>query len=83
MLIQVIRCDNRCDSVQDDMLDSLIEAKDIVKFKRGTKWVTVGKHPVGNRKREKAVKANDEIAAKDSSFAGQIRKVSSSSLEPF
>ena len=83
MLIQVIRCDNRCDSVQDYMLDSLIEAKDIVKFKRGTKWVTIGKHPIGNRKREKAVKANDEIAADDSTFTRQYRKAYSSSLEPF
>lgn len=83
MLIQVIRSDNRCDSVQDDMLDSLIEAKDIVKFKRGKKWVTVGKHPIGNCKREKAVKANDKIAANDSTFTRQYRKAYSSSLEPF
>lgn len=83
MLIEVIRCDNRCDSVEESLLDGLIETHDIIKFKRGTEWVTVGKHPIGKQQHKKALKDNEKRAAKDSSFAGQVRKASSSSLEPF
>lgn len=83
MLIQVIRCDNRCDSIEESLLDGLIETHDIIKFKRGEEWVTVGTNPIGKRKHQKALEDNERRAAKDSSFAGQVRKASSSSLEPF
>jgi hypothetical protein len=61
MLMQVIRCDNQYDYIQDSMLDSLIETKKIVKFKRSAEWVTVGIHPMRKHKRETTVK--------DSTFA--------------
>jgi hypothetical protein len=83
MLIQVIRCDNRCDSVQDFMLDSLIEAKDIVKFKRGTEWVTIGTHPIRKQKPRKAFKDKDRRAAGDSTFEREYRNAHESSLTPF
>lgn len=83
MLIQVIRSDNRRDSVEESMLDGLIETNDIIKFKRGKKWVTTGTHPIGKQRYKKALKDNEKRAAGDSSFADQYRKAYSSSLEPF
>jgi len=83
MLIEVIRCDNRCDSVEDFMLDGLIESKDILKFKRGEEWVTLGKDPIRKRNRKKESKDNDKKVANDDTFTREYRHVSSSSLEPF
>ncbi|PKN86538.1 MAG: hypothetical protein CVU51_07105 [Deltaproteobacteria bacterium HGW-Deltaproteobacteria-1] len=51
MLIQVIRSDNQYDYIQDYILDSLIETKKIVKFKRSTGWVTIGTHQTRAHKR--------------------------------
>ena len=46
MLIQVQYRDNRFDYVKDIMLHRLIEAKEIVRFKRCSGWVNVGVDPV-------------------------------------
>jgi len=83
MLIQVIHSNSQCDYVQDFLLDGLIEANDIVKFKRGSEWVTIGTHPIRKGKPEKEFKDKDRRAARDSSFAREYRKAYSSSLEPF
>jgi hypothetical protein len=42
MLIPILRTDNNYDFVKEFILDSLIESKEIVKFKRITGWVTIG-----------------------------------------
>jgi len=83
MLIEVIRCDNRCDSVEESMLETLIKTQDIIKFKRGTEWVTIGEQPIRKQSPEEAFKDKERSVAQNSSFEGQVRKASSSSLEPF
>jgi len=55
MLLRVVRAENHYDYVKDFMLDSLIESKEIVKFKRITGWVTLGADPIRKRKRDSAV----------------------------
>lgn len=75
MLIQVIRSDNQYDYIQDYILDSLIETKKIVKFRRSTGWVTVGTHPVRKKKRE--------TTDKDATFVEQYRKAYLSAPEAF
>jgi hypothetical protein len=42
VLIPILRTDNNYDFVKEFILDSLIESKEIVKFKRITGWVTIG-----------------------------------------
>ena len=59
MLLQVIRTGNHYDYVKDFMLDSLIESKGIVKFKRITGWVTVGADPIRGSRRVRAVPRED------------------------
>ena len=83
MLIQVIRRDNHYDYIQDFVLDKLIEAKEIAKFKRSTGWVTVGTHQIRGHKRERASKSGDRIAMNDDIFVREYRRANSSSLEPF
>lgn len=83
MLIKVIRKDNEYDYVQDILLDGMIEDKEIIKFKGDAGWVTIETHPISKSGEEKAVRDNDKMAAKDSSFAGEYRRTYSSSLEPF
>ena len=46
MLIQVGRSDNRYDYVKDFMLDKLIAANEIVRFRRSSGWVTIGVDPI-------------------------------------
>jgi hypothetical protein len=60
MLLQVIRTGNHYDYVKDFMLDSLIESKGIVKFKRITGWVTLGVDPIRRSKRNCAVSDTDK-----------------------
>ncbi len=83
MLIQIIRNDNHYDYIQDFMLDKLIAANEIVKFKRGTGWVTIGTHPVRAHKREKTGRENDRIVINDDIFVREYRTAYKSSLEPF
>lgn len=83
MLIKVIRSDNRRDSVEEFMLDGLIATNDILKFKRGKEWVTVGAHPTKERKQKMESKDKDGKAASDCTFESEYRDAYSSSLEPF
>jgi fructose-1,6-bisphosphatase len=83
MLIQVVRNNNYYDYIQDFMLDNLIAAHEIVKFKRGTGWVTIGTHPIRKSKREKTLKDNDRIVVNDDIFVREYRRAYNSSLEPF
>ena len=46
MLIQVMRTGNQYDYVKDFILDSRIESREIVKFKRRRGWVTIGLDPI-------------------------------------
>ncbi|MDD2899270.1 MAG: hypothetical protein PHI31_11225 [Desulfuromonadaceae bacterium] len=46
MLIPILRTDNYYDYVKGFVLDSLIEANEIVKFKRASGWVTVGRDKI-------------------------------------
>jgi hypothetical protein len=43
MLIPILRTDDHFDYVKEFILDNLIESKKIVKFKRVSGWVTIGK----------------------------------------
>ena len=52
MLIPILRTDNHYDFVKDFILDSLIESKGIIKFKRNTGWVTLGSDRIRSAKRE-------------------------------
>jgi hypothetical protein len=62
MLIHIVRIDNRYDYVKDFILDILIEAKEIVKFKRRTGWVTIGVDPIRERKRDRVFTGTDRRA---------------------
>jgi hypothetical protein len=77
MLIQVIRSDNQYDYIQDYILDSLIETKKIVKFKRSTGWVTIGTHQTRAHKREGAARNSDRIVVNDDVFVREYRRANS------
>jgi hypothetical protein len=51
VLIHVKRNDNHYDYVKDFMLDLLIDAKKVVKFKRSSGWVSIGIDPIRKNKR--------------------------------
>ena len=68
LLIHVIGPDNHYDYVIDFMLDSLIESKKIVKFKRSTGWVTIGVDQVRGSKRDNVFNDIDRRAVNDSLF---------------
>ncbi len=59
MLLQVVRTGNRYDYVKDFMLDSLIESKGIVRFKRTSGWVTLGVDRIRRSKRDNAAGGSD------------------------
>ena len=61
MLIQVNYPDNRFDYVKENILDTLIETKQITKFRRSTGWVTLGLDPVRAAKREYTYKTPSEL----------------------
>jgi hypothetical protein len=42
VLIPILRTNNQYDYVKSFVLDNLIEAKEIIKFKRGNDWVVIG-----------------------------------------
>ena len=52
MLIKVIYRDNTADMVKDYLLEGLITSGRIVAFRRSSGWVTIGKDPVRNGRRE-------------------------------
>ena len=68
MLTQVIHADNHCDYVTDFMLDSLIKAKEIVKFKSSTGWITIGAYPTMASNPDGIVNGADRMAVNDSIF---------------
>jgi hypothetical protein len=59
MLIPILRTDNHFDYVKEYMLDSLIESKEIVKFKRITGWVTIATDKVRAVRRKMDVVENN------------------------
>jgi len=61
MLIQVIYPDNRFDYVKEKVLDTLIETKQIIRFKRSTGWVTLGVDPIRTTKRDYTYKTPSEL----------------------
>ncbi len=54
MLIKVIYKDNSADMVKDYLLEGLIASGRIVAFRRSSGWVTIGKDPVRNGRRDYA-----------------------------
>jgi hypothetical protein len=69
MLIQVIRTDNHFDFIKDSMPDSLVESKEIVKFKRGKGWVSIGADLIRGSKQDRIFNGTDRMAVNDSIFA--------------
>jgi hypothetical protein len=74
MLIHVLRTGNSYDYVKDFMLDSLIESKGIVKFRRNTGWVTIGADPIRKNKRDSLFNDTDSIAVNDLMFVREYRR---------
>ena len=72
----VVRNDNHYDYVNDFMLDSLIESKQIVKFKRNTEWVNVQTAPVRGNKQDRLFNDtnSNRLAVNDSIFIREYRK---------
>lgn len=73
MLIQVIRAGNHYDYVKDFILDSLIESRSIVKFRRSTGWVTIGTDPIRGSKRENVITGIGKSTHNDSIFVREYR----------
>jgi len=69
-----MRTGNSYDYVKDFMLDSLIEAKGIVKFKRSTGWVTIGAEPIRKNKRDSLFNDTDTIEVNDSMYVREYRR---------
>jgi len=61
MLIQVIYPDNRFDYVKEQILDTLIETKQISRFRRSSGWVTLGLDPIRTSKRDYTYKIPSEL----------------------
>lgn len=68
MLIQIIRENNQHDYIMDFMLDSLIDSKKIVKFKRRKGWVTIGADRIRANNRYSAFNGDDRRAANNPTF---------------
>lgn len=75
MLIQIVRTDNHDDYVQNFILDHLIETQGVVKFKRVTGWVTIGKDEIRESKRARVFKGSDRRKVNDSIFVRKCRRV--------
>jgi len=61
MLIQVNYPDNRFDYVKEQILDTLIETKQISRFRRSSGWVTLGLDPIRTSKRDYTYKIPSEL----------------------
>jgi hypothetical protein len=57
-----MRKGNYYDYVKDFILDTLLESKEIVKFKRSTGWVTIGVDPIRGSKRDSVFNGYDRRA---------------------
>jgi hypothetical protein len=66
----VIRDDNHYDYVNDFMADSLINSKQIVKFKCNSEWVNVGESATGDNKQDRLFNGtnSNRLAINDSIF---------------
>lgn len=64
----VVRNDNHYDYVNDNVLDNMIESKEIVKFKRNTEWVKVETAPIRANKQGRVFNGNNRLAINDSIF---------------
>ena len=63
MLIPILRNNNQYDFVKGFILNTLIESKRIVKFKRNTGWVTLGTDPIRDVNRKSLSISNDRRTA--------------------
>ena len=72
----VMRTDNRYDYVHDAMLDSLIQSKQIVKFKRNAQWVNIGAAPIRGNKQDRVFDStnSNRLAINDSIFVRADRR---------
>jgi hypothetical protein len=61
MLIQVHYPDNRFDYVKDDVLQGLIESREIKGFRRSSGWVTLGVSPLRQSRRNPDFKQMPEV----------------------
>lgn len=68
MLIRIIRNNNQHDYVMDFMLDSLIDSKKIIKFKRSTGWVTIGIDPIRTNTHHSSFNGTDRRTVHSSTF---------------
>ena len=64
----VVRTNNHYDYVNDFMLDSMIKSKEIVRFKRNTEWVNVGKATIMSIKQDIVFDDNNRLAINDLIF---------------
>ena len=64
----VVRTNNHYDYVNDFILDGLIKSKEIVKFKRNTEWVNVGKATIMSIKQDIVFNGNNRLAINDLIF---------------
>ena len=60
-IIQVEYKDNRYDYVTEGILDTMLESKQIIKFKRITGWVTVGVDPLRETNRKHTYRYPNEV----------------------
>lgn len=72
MLIQVAYDDEKYDYVKDFMLDKLIDAGAISKFRRSSGWVRVGVDPI--RKRTTQSKAFEPGRGSEAEIRGEVDK---------
>lgn len=65
MLIQVYYTDKRYDYVNGIILEKLLEAGEISKFRRSSGWVTVGVDPMRKTKRDHTHQAMNELERRE------------------
>ncbi len=75
MFIRILRTGNHYDYVKDFMLESLIESKEVVKFKRSTGWVTIGVDPIREIKPGGKFDGPDRRAAHDPIFIQKYYRI--------
>jgi len=61
MLIQVNYVNNSFDYVKGNILDILLEAGKVAKFRRSSGWVTVGVDPIRKAKRDYTYQTANEL----------------------
>lgn len=61
MLIHVEYRDSRYDYVKEDLLDELIETREITRFRRTSGWVTLGVDPIRRGRREYKATWSEEL----------------------